>query len=84
MQRRDERVPISLEIQTRHNGDRRTFRMDSNWLVPDVAGWERVVAQVPEFACVAKLGHLDVKVPFNPPAAWRPVPVPRKDREASG
>ncbi len=72
------RVPVRLELRAERGEDKKTWWMDSRWFIPDERGWERLLGEVPQFECVARLGDLSLATPFESPAAWRLVLVLRK------
>ncbi|WP_438019948.1 bifunctional GNAT family N-acetyltransferase/class I SAM-dependent methyltransferase [Sorangium sp. So ce315] len=73
----DRVVPVSLEVvcSARRNGgaprELSSFRRQSTWYIPDLAGWRLVAERVPELSLIATLGDFNVDVPFEHAAAWR-------------
>lgn len=72
-------VPVTLEVvcsgkKTVTGGGQpaiTSLKQQDLWYIPDLAGWRRAIANVPELALVATLGDFNVDVPFEHAAAWR-------------
>jgi ribosomal protein S18 acetylase RimI-like enzyme len=73
-------VPVTLEVvcSPKRNGQSpspapkvSTLRQEDLWFIPDLAGWHRVIAEVPELKLAGALGDFNVDVPFERPEAWR-------------
>jgi ribosomal protein S18 acetylase RimI-like enzyme/ubiquinone/menaquinone biosynthesis C-methylase UbiE len=76
-------VPVTLEVvSTPRKGAtraaQRSLRQEDRWFIPDLDGWKRLVAAVPELTLAAALGDFNVAVPFDHSAAWRLILVLRK------
>lgn len=76
----DRVVPVTLEVvcSSKRSGqppspapNASILRQEELWFIPDLAGWHRVIAEVPEFKLAAALGDFNVDVPFERPEAWR-------------
>jgi ribosomal protein S18 acetylase RimI-like enzyme len=73
-------VPVTLEVvcSSKRAGQpsspapkASTLRQEDLWFIPDLAGWHRVIAEVPELKLAGALGDFNVDVPFGRPEAWR-------------
>ncbi|HLM73705.1 MAG TPA: GNAT family N-acetyltransferase [Polyangiaceae bacterium] len=76
----DRVIPVTLEVvcSSKRSGQpsspapkASTLRQEDLWFIPDLAGWHRVIAEVPDFKLAGALGDFNVDVPFERPEAWR-------------
>ena len=55
-----------------------TLQQQERWLVPDAAGWERIVEKSGRFEIAAMLGDFHLDVGCDQPGAWRTILVLRR------
>lgn len=75
-------VPVTLEVVAEGRASPasrlRSLRREDTWLVPKLADYRAMLADVPELVLVATLGDFNPDVPADHPAAWRLILVLRK------
>lgn len=75
-------VPVTLEVVSERrdapSSPLRSLRREDVWLVPTLADYRAMLAEVPDLSLVATLGDFNPDVPADHPAAWRLLLVLRK------
>lgn len=79
----DGTLTATLDVRctdTRSHAVVATLQQQERWLVPDVAGWQRIVAHNGRFELAAVLGDFHLDVACDQPGAWRAILVLRRVR----
>jgi ribosomal protein S18 acetylase RimI-like enzyme/ubiquinone/menaquinone biosynthesis C-methylase UbiE len=73
-----EQIPATLEL-THTQGDRqRDYRVKMRWMIPELAQWQAMVAEVPTLEIAASYGDFDMHTSAQAVTAWRLILVLRR------